>query len=466
MRMVGGGSPATRHRAAVALCCTSLLVLVAPGSSLAQDPVGADSVAQLPEGVAPDSVETVDRIVAVVGDTAVLFSEIIESIVQLGAQGQEVPEIGTPEFDALAAVTLTNLVDSRILLQKAKETDINVPQEQLDGETDRRFREIRNSFPSATEFQDAVAKSGRSLVQYRQWLRGQVRSQMMIDEFVRANRENLPPVTVTDEEIQQYFDENLSDQTRPASISFEQVVIEPKPGDTARDSSLALADQVLEELRDGKDFQIAARQYSMDMSNRDQGGDLGWIQRSALVPAFADAAWAARTGQPVGPIATRFGYHIIRVDNVRGGERKIRHILIQPVIDETDFRRTGELAIAIADSIREGADVKVMADRYGVREVPVRFPEIPYDQVGQFGEAYAQALANPIPGSVVGPFQTEGFIPGRPVFAVVRITGYQSEGSWKLEDIREQIRENLLYEKGYVQFLDELRDEVYVDVRL
>jgi hypothetical protein len=96
----------------------------------------------------------------------------------------------------------------------------------------------------------------------------------------------------------------------------------------------------------------------------------------------------------------------------------------------------------------------------------VRFPEIPYDQVSQFGEAYAQALANPIPGSVVGPFQTEGFMPGRPVFAVVRITGYQSEGAWKLEDIRDQIRESLLNEKGYVRFLDELRDEVYVDIRL
>ena len=459
--MNGAGS-----RTAAVLSAVVCLSLGIPLTGVTQEPAGGDPMGRPPEGVAPDSIEIVDRIVAVVGDTAVLFSEIIESIVQLGAQGQEVPQIGTPEFDTLAAETLTNLVNSRILLQKAKESDITVPQEMLDGETDRRFREIRNAFPSATEFQDAVAKSGRSLVQYRQWLRGQVRSQMLIDEYVRANSENLPPVIVTDEEIQQYFDENLIGEIRPASISFEQVVIEPKPGEAARDSSLALADQVLEELRDGKDFQIAARQYSMDMSNRDQGGDLGWIQRSALVPAFADAAWAARTGQAVGPIATRFGYHIIRVDNVRGGERKIRHILIQPIIDETDFRRTGELAIAIADSIREGADVKVMADRYGVREVPVRFPEIPYDQVGQFGEAYVRALSNPIPGSVVGPFQTEGFIPGRPVFSVVRIIGYQSEGSWKMEDVREQIRDNLINEKGYVLFLDELRDEVYVDVRL
>ena len=421
---------------------------------------------QAAQQAAPDSIETVDRIVAVVGDTAILYSEIIESIVQMGAQGEDVPEQGTPEFDALTRTTLTTLVESRIFLQKAKESDIQVPAEMLDGETDRRFREIRNSFPTATDFQDAVAQSGRSLVQYRQWLRGQVRSQMMIDEYLRSNRDNLPPVSITEEEIQAYYDEKLSGQTRPASISLEQVVIEPAPGEAARDSSIALANQVLAELRDGKDFEIAARQYSMDLSNREQGGDLGWVQRSSLVPAFADAAWAARTGLPVGPVATRFGYHIIQVDNVRGGERKIRHILIQPLTEEADFRRAGELAMAVADSIREGSNVRIMAERYGVREVPVRFPEIPYDQIGQFGEAYAQALSDPVPGSVIGPFQTEGFMPGRPVFAVVRITGYQSEGTWNLDDIREQIRESILNEKGYVKFLDELRHEVYVDIRL
>ena len=209
--------------------------------AVAQEPADGEPQEQLPGGASPDSIETVDRIVAVVGDTAILYSEIIESIVQAGAQGAEVPELGTPEFDSVAGQTLTNLVDSRILLQKAKESDIQVPPEQLDGETDRRFREIRNSFPSATEFQDAVTKSGRSLVQYRQWLRGQVRSQMIIDEFIRANRDNLPPVTVTEDEVVAYYETNLVGQTRPASISIEQVVIEPVPGEAARDSSIALA---------------------------------------------------------------------------------------------------------------------------------------------------------------------------------------------------------------------------------
>lgn len=457
----GGRIGSRGARAFVALCLTLLPVRQAAG----QEP--ADTPAVAPSTAIVDTVETVDRIVAVVGDTAILYSEIIESIVQAGAQGEEIPEFGTAEFDSLARETLTNLVDSRILLQKAEESDLRLPPEALDGETNRRFSEIRNSFPTATDFQDAVTRSGRTLVQYRQWLRSQVRSQMLIDEFIRASRNDLPPVSVTDAEIEAYFQENLAGETRPASIGFEQVVIEPVPGQAARDSARQLAEQALAEIEDGKEFGIAAREYSVDMSNRNEGGDLGWVQRSALVDAFADAAWSARTGEPVGPVETRFGYHIIRVDNVRGGERKIRHILIRPVLSDEDFRRTGELAIAVADSIRaDEATVREMADRYGLREIPVRFPEIPYDRVGQFGEAYAQALANPVPGSVVGPFQTEGFPGGPPVFAIVRVTNYQSAGTWKLEDVREQIRENLLYEKGYVRFLDELRNEVYVEIRL
>jgi parvulin-like peptidyl-prolyl isomerase len=474
------------------LCAASWLSTIAPLAAWAQEPDAPVADAELADapaaaaqepdapaggveadettapgpaaGIAPDSVELVDRIVAIVGDTAILASEVLETILQMGAQGAEIPQPGTAAYDSLAHTTLLDMVDNRILLQKAKEADIAVPDETLEGETDNRFRQIRNSFPSATDFQAAVTRSGRSLVQYRQWLRTQVRAQMMVEEFVRQSRENLPPVAVTDEDIETYYRENLADETRPATLSFEQVVIEPQPGQASRDSALALARQALQEIRDGKDFEVAARQYSVDLSNRDQGGDLGWVRRSLLVPAFADAAWSARTGQPIGPVETRFGYHIIRVDNIRGGERKIRHILIQPVIDEADFRRAGELAMAVADSIRAGSEVSVMAERYGVREVPVRLPQVPYEQIEQFGEAYARALADPVPGSVVGPFQTEGFLPGRPVFAIVRVTSYQSEGAWDLDDIREEIRQSLLNERGFARFLEELRNEVYVEM--
>ncbi|MGW8283392.1 MAG: peptidylprolyl isomerase, partial [Gemmatimonadota bacterium] len=226
------------------------------------------------------------------------------------------------------------------------------------------------------------------------------------------------------------------------------------------------AELALSELIAGEDFEVVARSYSDDLSNRETGGDLGWVRRSQLVPSFANAAWAAQTGTPIGPVLTRFGYHIIQVENTRGGERKIRHILIRPDMGPADLERAHLLAQSLADSVRSGASVVDLAERYGVPEIPVRVPEIPYDEVEQrLGPLYAEALADPIPGAVSGPFENSALVPDRPVFVIVRITEFKQQGAWKLDDVREQIRDRLTFEKSYERFVEELRREVYVDIR-
>jgi peptidyl-prolyl cis-trans isomerase SurA len=440
------------------LLALSIPLLPAPGLGQEDEPA--------PQ-IAADSIEVVDRIAAVVGDTIILYTEILESLLQARAQGANVPAPGTPAFDSVAHETVEELVDQLVLLQKAKQAEIRVPPEMLDGETDRRFREIRNGFPNAEAFQEAVQSSGRTLVQYRQFLRGQVRAQIMIDQFVRQNSENMPPVVISEEDIQAWYEENLAGQTRPASIGFEQLVVEPKPSQEARDSALAEAGRALAELREGEDFEVVARRYSDDLSNREQGGDLGWVRRSQLVPAFAEAAWSARTGTPIGPVFTRFGYHIIKVENVRGGERNIRHILIRPDMGDADTETARLEAEAVADSIRDGIPLSEMAERHGVEEIPVRVPEIPFDELEQrLGPQYGEALAEPIPGEVIGPFAHPSLIPDRPAFVIVRITEFKQQGDWDIDEIREQVRERLTFDEGYRKFVDELRNEVYVDVRI
>lgn len=417
--------------------------------------------------IAADSIEVVDRIAAVVGDTVILYTEILESLLQARAQGADVPAPGTPAFDSVAHETVEELVDQLVLLQKAKQAEIRVPPEMLDGETDRRFREIRNGFPNATAFQEAVQSSGRTLVQYRQFLRAQVRAQIMIDQFVRQNAENLPPVVISEEDIEAWYEANLAGQTRPASIGFEQLVIEPRASQEARDSAYAEALRALEELREGEEFDVVARRYSDDLSNREQGGDLGWVKRSQLVPAFAQAAWSARTGTPIGPVYTRFGYHIIKVENVRGGERNIRHILIRPEMGPADTERARELAEAVADSIRDGVPLQEMAEQHGVEEIPVRIPEIPFDEIEQrLGPQYGAALTDPVPGEVIGPFENPELLPDRPAFVIVRITDFKQQGAWDIDEIRDQVRERLTFDEGYARFVEELRNEVYVDVRI
>jgi len=409
-------------------------------------------------------VELVDRVAAVVGDTVVLYSEILESILQEQAQGRTLPAPGTAAYDSMVSATLGALVDQLVLLQQASQEEIVIPEDVIEAETDRRFQEVRGSFPSATAFQSAIEESGRTLPQYRLYLRSQVRAQLMINEYVQQIRSSLPPVTVTDDEVREWFETNWSGESQPPRITFEQVVIRPEPDSVAEQAARDRALEALGAVRDGMDFAVAARRYSEDPGNRDEGGDLGWVRRSNIDSDFAAAAWAARTGTPIGPVRTQFGYHVIKVENVRGGERKISHILVRAEIGEEDVRKARALAEAVADSARDGEPIDRLARSHGVPEEPVRLPNVPIDrlQEGGYGE-YVQHLGTPIPGEIVGPFEVS--VRGQR-FVVLKVVEFTPGGDLRLEDVTEDIRRGLLQQKGLARFVEQLRDEIHVDVRL
>lgn len=450
----------TRVRGAlVALALAAGWVAATPARSDAQEAAGA----------MPDTVELVDRVVAVVGDTAILRSEVIEELLKFESEGNAVPPKGTAARDSVMRQTLNLMVERMILLQKAEEMeDISVDPTMLDGETNAKINEARSNFRTATEFTEAVASSGRTMVQYRQEVRSNIRAQFLIQRFLQQTQDRRPPAPVTEEEIRAYFDEQVAGRTRPTSVAFEQIAIEPVPTEEARQAALEEAEQALREIRDGEDFEIVARRYSDDPGSRERGGDLGWVRRGMMVPPFENAAWAARTGTPIGPVWTRFGWHIIRVDNVRGGERKLSHILVSPELGEADVARAGEKAEAIADSARAGTPLEQLAERHGMEELPFRMPLQPLDRIGEvFKPVYAEMLADPVPGEIVGPFAVPELLGPLPVFVVIHVTEFARAGEIEFDDdVRQQIRAQLEQMKAERRFLEELRSEVYVDVRL
>ncbi|MEN8145476.1 MAG: peptidylprolyl isomerase [Gemmatimonadota bacterium] len=492
-RVTGPGMPA---RQIIALTAAAVLALAASSPVMAQDAPAADAdtqAAAVADSVAPtaavadtqaaatpdtgavaalpapaeaaaDTAELVDRIAAIVGDTAILYSDVVIALFQMNQSGTEVPPAGTPEFDVFSGQVLEDLIDDMVLLQKAKTEDIQINDEFINQEADKRFREIRNSFPSASEFQEAVTQSGQTMVQYRQVLRSQVYGRALVESYINQNRGNLPPVSVSEEEILETFDEVFANQTRGAEISFEHVVIELTPSEAAEDSALERATLALAELDAGESFEVVTRRYSEDGATRERGGDLGWNSRRDLVPEFARAAWAARTGEPIGPVRSPYGYHLIKVENVRGGERRLRHILVRPAITEADAERVRVFGQTLADSIRGGASVASLAEEHGAKNIPVH-GDLPLAELERrLGPEYAQALEGRQPGDVAGPFPTSRLIPGRPAFVVVRVVELRPEGNYTLDETREEIRSRLSFNKGYERFLEELRDEVYIQV--
>ncbi|MBN1585483.1 peptidyl-prolyl cis-trans isomerase [Candidatus Uhrbacteria bacterium] len=79
-------------------------------------------------------------------------------------------------------------------------------------------------------------------------------------------------------------------------------------------------DSVREKIEDGGDFGALASEYSDDTASAANGGDLGWFGRGEMVPEFESAAFSMEPGEVSPPIKTQFGYHIIRVEEVRNGQ--------------------------------------------------------------------------------------------------------------------------------------------------
>ncbi len=124
---------------------------------------------------------------------------------------------------------------------------------------------------------------------------------------------------VTPADLQAYYAKNQSRYSQPEKRHAHHILIPVAvPKDAKADAAaLATARDVLAQLKAGKNFGELAKKYSADPGSAAHGGDLGWAERSAYVPAFADALFSMKPGQISDPVKTQFGYHIIRLDAIQ-----------------------------------------------------------------------------------------------------------------------------------------------------
>src|SRR6185369_11047076 len=142
------------------------------------------------------------------------------------------------------------------------------------------------------------------------------------------------PPPLTDKALQDEFEKSKSTlQDRPATISFTQVVMSAA-SDSAKKIARLKADSILGLIRAGQDFGTLAKRFSDDEASKEQGGDLGWQRTSMWVPEFSAALLRLHPGEVSGVVGTQYGFHIIKLEKVRGSESQARHILIKPTTSE------------------------------------------------------------------------------------------------------------------------------------
>jgi len=178
---------------------------------------------------------------------------------------------------------------------------------------------------------------------------------------------------VTDADLHAAYEKEKSRLEVPEKRHARHILITGKDDAAA----LALAQQVLSQAKSGKDFGALAKQYSQDPGSAQNGGDLGWAERSTFVKPFADALFGMSAGEITGPVKTQYGYHIIRLDEIQRGKSKsfeeARTELEAQVRRAHAADRFGEIQEQLQAKLAEpGADLNALAQQYNLQPGEVK----------------------------------------------------------------------------------------------
>lgn len=403
----------------------------------------------------------VDEVVAIVGDSAVLLSQVIQQENQWRAQGRPVPEEGTREHDEFLRARLDDIVDQLLVLQAAaQDTLLEVEDDRVETALQERMTLVENNFGSREAMERQLELEGLTIQSYREMQRTLIAQEQLAELYMARNGDQ-GAVEVTEGEMRTFFEEGRQTlEERPATVTFRQVLLTVAPSDSSRAAARNLLESLLERARAGEDFAALATEFSQDPGSAAAGGDLGWFRRGDMADEFEEAAFTLLEGGISDVVETVFGFHIILVERLRVAERKARHILIRPETGSSDNSRTRALAEeVVARAATE--DFEALIDEYHDTSLPDS-ATVPLRQIAQILPlAYVAALTGREAGQIVGPIQF-GYL-DQQRFAVLKIIEQREAGEFTYEDLEPQIRATLMRQKRIQALMERLRAKTYVE---
>ncbi len=202
---------------------------------------------------------------------------------------------------------LRDLIDQQLLLQKAKDKGLTA-----DTELIKRLDDMRKqmNLSSMEELEKAASEQGVSFEDFKQNLRNQLLTQMVIRNEVQ------PKIQVTQEEEKKFYEEHQKDFEHPERVRLSEILVSTEKLEPGDQVGLAAAErkaqQLLEQVRGGAAFDEVAKKNS-DGPTAAQGGDLGYFKRGTLAKELEDKTFAMKAGDTSDVVRTKQGFLILKV---------------------------------------------------------------------------------------------------------------------------------------------------------
>ncbi len=287
-------------------------------------------------GMAQDNV--IDEIVWVVGDDAILRSDVETQRLYLQQEGQRLdgdPYCFIPEQMAI----------QKLYLNQAKIDSITANENSVIQTVDQWMNMAVNQIGSREKLEEYFGKKFSEIKEERKEI---VREQQIVQQM---QQEIVGEVKLTPSEVRRYFSQLSQDSLPniPTTVEVQIITMEPKIPFEETDAIKARLRDFTEQINSGKmEFSTLARLYSEDPGSAARGGELGFMSKTQLLPEFANVAFNLKDPKRVSQIVqTEYGYHIIQLIEKRGDRINCRHILLRPRVSDTELTE----AMARMDSL-------------------------------------------------------------------------------------------------------------------
>lgn len=207
---------------------------------------------------------------------------------------------------------LDELIDDELLYQAVEAKNLAPSQAEIDSEFDNQSK----GFGGKAAFAEALAKRGISPDQVKLDLKKEIGIQRLVE------RELVPQVTVSEEEKRTYYDANPEEMRGSPDFRVAHILIQVRKDATAevKEAARKKASSLRSMIEVGQDFADLARRNSGDPGSKDNGGELPFMSKGQTVPPFEAAAMALEIGEMSDVVETQFGFHILKLLELRGGE--------------------------------------------------------------------------------------------------------------------------------------------------
>lgn len=287
----------------------------------------------------------IDGVAVVVGKNIVLDSDIdkFKQEVELRSEGKV--KISDCEM-------LEELMQQKLLAHHAVIDSVTVSQSEIDSRVDRSIAFFTQEYGSEEKVVEAY---GFNDVEDLKKELGRVqRENLLIEKEQQKITEN---IDVTPEEIRIYF-KGLEDKGElpeiPAEVQLQQLVIKAEPTEEEKERVINKLKEIKKEIENGASFKLKAIINSEDPGVAQNGGKYVITKDSPFIKEFKETAFSLDVNQISDPIKSAFGYHILQLHKIKGNQREVSHILMQPEVSDEKLKETKEQIEKIVADIKEG----------------------------------------------------------------------------------------------------------------